>query len=102
MAYMIQITEDKKEKLSKGLEKMIHIGGMLMQCVEGLDEEDDNMQATGMRGGYRGDYRGDYRGGMRGGYRGGMRNEDEFSGEPEYGLGMRRGGRRSRYDSEWQ
>ena len=95
---MIQITENKKEKLSEGLEKMLHIGGMLMQCVENLEEEEDDEDyesGSGMRGGYR-------RGGMRGGYRrGGMRNEDEYYGEAEQDMPRRRGGKRSRYEGEW-
>lgn len=92
---VIQITDEKKEKLSEGLEKMLHIGGKLMQCVESLEEEDDDEeQGEGMRSGYRR--------GMRGGYRrGGMRNEDEYYGEAEPPMGMRRGGRRSRYEGEW-
>lgn len=90
MSYMIQITDEKKEKLSEGLEKMLHIGGMLMQCVEGL-ENDDEEQKHGMRGGYRR--------GMRGGYR--MHDEDESYDDYEPSMGMRRGGRRSRYDGEW-
>lgn len=92
---MIQISDEKKEKLSEGLEKMLHIGGMLMQCVEGLEEEDEE-QGAGMRSGYR-------RGGMRGGYRrGGMRDEEDYYREQEPSMGgMHRGGRRSRYDNEW-
>ena len=37
---MIQITEDKKEKMSEMCEKMLHYGGKIMQCLESLDEED--------------------------------------------------------------
>lgn len=41
MAYMIQISEDKKEKLSEMCEKMLHYGGKMMQCLESLDEGGD-------------------------------------------------------------
>lgn len=43
--YMIQITEEKKEKLTEMCEKMLRYGGKMMQCLESLDEED-----MGMRG----------------------------------------------------
>ena len=35
---MIQISEEKKEKLSEMCEKMLHYGGKMMQCLESLDE----------------------------------------------------------------
>ena len=100
---MIQITEEKAEKLSEGLSKMMRIGGKLMECLQDIEEEEAG--AGGMRGGYRGGMRGGYRGegGMRGegGYRGGMRGgyRDEPDGE-EDGMVHYRAGQRSRYD-EW-
>lgn len=35
---IIKITEDKKEKLSEYVEKMLRYGGKAMQCIEELDE----------------------------------------------------------------
>lgn len=46
MAYMIQITEEKKEKLSELCNKVLRYGGKMMQCLESLDEEDEEI---GMR-----------------------------------------------------
>lgn len=65
---MIQISEEKKEKLSEMCEKMLHYGGKIMQCLESLDEEGE--QEYGMRDEeeYDGD---DYR--VRSGMRSGMR-----------------------------
>lgn len=36
--YMIQISEEKKEKMSEMCEKMLKYGGKLMQCIEDCDE----------------------------------------------------------------
>ena len=35
---IIKITEDKKEKLSEYVEKMLRYGDKAMQCIEELDE----------------------------------------------------------------
>ena len=82
---MIQITEEKAEKLSEGIGKMMRIGGKLMECLEDIGDEESGM---GMRSGYR-------RGGMR-------HHDDDYDDEP---TGMRRGGMRSgyrsRYDTEY-
>lgn len=63
MAYMIQITEEKKEKLSEMCEKMLHYGGKMMQCLESLDDD----REMGMRD--EEDYYG-HRYGMRQGVKG--------------------------------
>lgn len=78
---MIQITEEKKEKLSEMCGKMLRYAGKMMQCLESLDEEGE--EDMGMR-----DYpeypdwdgRMGYRDEM--GYRGDRMNGD---------MGMRRG-----------
>ena len=66
---IIKITENKKEKLSDYAEKALKNMGKLMQCIEELDEEDDDMgermedwedDDMGERDGYRG---GGYNGG---------------------------------------
>lgn len=37
--YMIEISEDKKEKMSEYIEKILHYGGRLMSCLEEMDGE---------------------------------------------------------------
>ena len=77
---IIKISENKKEKLSDYAEKALKNMGKLMQCIEDLDEEDDDMgermedwedDDMGERGGYGGNYGG----GSRGGYGGGSMGE---------------------------
>lgn len=72
---IIKITENKKEKLSDYAEKALKNMGKLMQCIEDLDEEDDDMgermedwedDDMGERGGYGGGSRGGYGGGSMG------------------------------------
>ena len=72
---IIKITESKKEKLSDYAEKALKNMGKLMQCIEELDEEDDDMgermedwedDDMGERGGYGGGSRGGYGGGSMG------------------------------------
>lgn len=81
---MIQITEEKKEQMSEMIDKAMHCMGKVMQCVDNLDEEDEEF---GMR--EPDDYDDDM--GYRGGGRMGMRSR----------MGMRRGrnsmGRYTRY-----
>ena len=82
---IIKIEESKVDKMSEYCEKMLKAGGKMMQCLEELSEggygerdDDDDWEEDeemGMRGGYRGG-----NGGYRGGY--GMREYD--------GYGMRR------------
>ena len=88
---IIRIEESKVDKMSEYCEKMLKAGGKLMSCIEELseggygerDEEDDfeEEEEMGMRGGYRGGSGGSREGG---GYRGG-------------GSGMRRSFRTGRY-----
>ncbi len=88
---IIRIEESKVEKLSDYTEKILKHAGKLMTCIEELSEggygerdDDDDWEEDeemGMRGGYRGGVSG-YREG--GGYRGG-------------GSGMRRSSRTGRY-----
>lgn len=40
---MIQITQEKKAKLTDCVEKMLHCGGKLMQMLESLEEEESEM-----------------------------------------------------------
>lgn len=72
---IIKITEHKKEKFSDYAEKALKNMGKLMQCIEDLDEEDDDMgermedwedDDMGERGGYGGGSRGGYGGGSMG------------------------------------
>lgn len=88
---MIQITEEKKEKLTDMCEKMLHYGGKIMQCLESLDDEECEAE-MGMRDPYDDEEEMGMRGRM--GMRGGM-------GHREGGMGYRRGrdsmGRYSRY-----
>lgn len=83
---VIKITEDKKEKLSEYVEKMLKYGGKAMQCIEELGEEgygerDDD------------DWEDDDEMGMRGGYRGG----GGYGNREDGGYGMRRSRRTGRY-----
>ena len=41
--FMFQITEEKKEKLTDMCNKMLHYGGKIMQCLESLEEGDEEM-----------------------------------------------------------
>ena len=80
---IIKIEESRVDKMSEYCEKMLKAGGKMMQCLEELseggygmrDDEDDDDEMEGMRGGYRGGY--------------GMREYD--------GYGMRRNRRTGRY-----
>lgn len=46
---MIKISDDKKTEMSELVEKMLHYGGKLMTCLEGLEDEDTMGQRMGMR-----------------------------------------------------
>ena len=77
MAMMIQISSQKKDKMAEICEEMLHMGGRLMQCIEGLEQESGNdYQEMGMRTSDRGGYRSEY-------------DRPEYNTNP----GMRRGGR---------
>jgi hypothetical protein len=89
---MIEISEQKKEKLSEHIEKALHEMGKAMACVEQFGGE------YGQRGGSYGnryDYEMGERGryGMRGGY--GMRDDEEWDNEEMWGerRGVRGSGR---------
>lgn len=73
---MIQITEEKKEKMSELCEKMLRIGGKLMQCLENMEDSSE----MGMREPY---------------------EDDEYDDSRHDRMGMRRGrdsrGRYTRY-----
>ena len=76
---MIQITEEKKEKLTNMCEKMLHYGGKIMQCLESLDDEEGEAE-MGMRDPYDDEEEMGMRGRM--GMRGGMgyrRGRDRYS-----------------------
>ena len=86
---IIKITENKKEKLSDYAEKALKNMGKLMQCIEDLDEEDDDMgermedwedDDMGERGGYGGNYGGGSRGGYGGGGMGERRRRSRRTG----------------------
>ena len=98
---VITIDEGKKEKMSEYAEKMLKYGGKLMQCIESLNEEEDESMGErydermgrgryGERYGERDDYD--------------MEDDEEFgmrSGRDGYGrrdgMGMRRSRRTGRY-----
>lgn len=94
--YMIEITEDKMEKLSDHIEQSLKHMGKAMQCVEEWVEEGE----MGHRGGY--DMRGSQGGRYSGGYGSrypmhydgyGMKDQDEWDDMDDM-MGERR--RRSR------
>lgn len=64
---MIEITEDKYEKMSSLVEEILSAGGKLMSCIDTLG---DSAYGERSRYGYRDErYDDDYRRGMRGGMR---------------------------------
>lgn len=69
MIKMIRITSEKRDEMSDIAGKMLRYGGKLMDCLESLGDEDygermgmreeddwDDDDDMGMRGGYRGGY----------------------------------------------
>ena len=84
---VIEITEDKREKLSHNVEKALKYMGKVMQCVESL--EDDDM-------GYRENDDYGYRGRMGERYPMGRRHErDDWDEDDD--MGERRRDSRGRY-----
>ena len=76
---VIEITEDKREKLSHNVEKALKYMGKVMQCLDTLDDEEDM----------------GYRENESGGYRGGMGNRQP--------MGRRRGGgSMGERDDDWE
>ena len=97
MSYMIEIKEDKFDKMAEYTEKMLKYGGKLMSCLSEVGEE----YGISFRG------EGSYRGGSQGGssygnrynmgYRGGSmayREDDDDEWEREEMMAERRGRRR--------
>ena len=83
--YMVEISENKVEKMSDYAEKMLRYGGKLMQCLEELSEGESMGQREYDEDDYDDDEMGEY--GNRGGYPGGMNQR----------RGVRGTGRYSRY-----
>lgn len=81
MSYMIEINEDKFDKMAEYTEKMLKYGGKLMSCLSEVGE----------------DYGISFRGGMN------YRDEEEYS---RFMMGNRRGynnrGYNERDDDEWE
>lgn len=51
---VIEITEDKREKLSHNVEKALKYMGKVMQCLDTLDDDEDMGYRENESGGYRG------------------------------------------------
>ena len=85
MSMKIMITEEKKEKLGEYTEKVLRYAGMMMSCIEHLDDESSDEDDDAM--------------GERYGSRMGMRGYDEAERYGRsYGYGERRSrGRNGRY-----
>lgn len=87
MGYLIEISEQKKEKLSEHIEKALHELGKAMACVEQFGGE------YGQRGGSYGNRYDDM--GMRGRY--GMRDDEDWDEDEMMGERRRRSRRTGRY-----
>ena len=87
MGYIIEISEQKKEKLSEHIEKALHEMGKAMSCVEQLGGE------YGQRGGSYGNRYDDM--GERGRY--GMRDDEDWDEDEMMGERRRRSRRTGRY-----
>lgn len=87
MSYMIEINEDKFDKMAEYTEKMLKYGGKLMSCLSEVGED----YGISFRG------EGSYRGGMN------YRDEEEYSRSM---MGNRRGysgrGYNERDDEDWE
>lgn len=86
---VIEITEGKRDKLSHNVEKALKYMGKVMQCVESLEEDDEDM-------GYRENEDYGYRGRMSERYPMGRRREREDWDEDD-DMGERRRDSRGRY-----
>lgn len=56
--YMIQITEDKFDKLAENAEKMLRYGGKVMSCIDSLQQSSGRMNERYPIPDYRGRSRG--------------------------------------------
>lgn len=86
MGYLIEISEQKKEKLSEHIEKALHELGKAMACVE-------QFGSMGERGGSYGNRYDDM--GERGRY--GMRDDEDWDEDEMMGERRRRSRRTGRY-----
>jgi coenzyme F420-reducing hydrogenase alpha subunit len=98
MGYMIEISEEKREKLSEHMEKILKHAGKAMQCIEELEEEMGHRGggAMGRRYGDMGERdnnRGGYR--NRGGY--GERDDEDWVDDEPMGERRRRSRSTGRY-----
>ena len=95
--YIIEISENKVNDLANTISKMLHYGGMAMECIEdmrsGARYDNEDMHAEERHYAHAARYGGE---GMRGGVRYGMRDnewnamrDDEW--DDEYRLNERRG-----------
>ena len=78
MGYMIQVSDEKRDRMSELCEKMLRAGGRLMQCIEDMgeksmdeSEEDDGDDAEYEEAEPRAAYGRYGRAGMRRGHRAG-------------------------------
>lgn len=90
MGYMIEISENKYDKMSEYAEKMLKYGGKLMSCISEMGEE----HGYGHREGYGMRYDGGTYMNSRYGY--GMRDDEEWEEDDRYDEMKERRGRRRR------
>lgn len=95
--YIIEISENKVNDLANTISKMLHYGGMAMECIEdmrsGARYDNEDMHAEERHYAHGARYGGE---GMRGGARYGMRDNDwnamrDDEWDDEYRLNERRG-----------
>ena len=98
MGYMIEITEDKREKLSHNVEKALKYMGKVMQCLDTLDDDEEMGDRENESGGYRGGM-GNRQpmGRRRGGGSMGERDDDDWDDDEPMGERRRRSRRTGRY-----
>ena len=95
--YIIEISENKVNDLANTISKMLHYGGMAMECIEdmrsGARYDNEDMHAEERHYAHAARYGGE---GMRGGVRYGMRDNDwnamrDDEWDEDYRLNERRG-----------